>query len=240
MRCMSCIVLGLAIGLSWSVSAAVFVFSDPGLPGLSAEAEFSLPTPDTLVIRLSNTSTAAPGGIDNAGQILTGISFDLGVPGYDCDCDPMILDGTVVIGPGSASINFNTGSYGPGYDVSGEWGYGNTDGTGALANFASSNAAVATPFGGPNLDGPSSVDGPQGGVVASPPVVALGGLGAISNEVIITLSLSEALANLDFLYQNGVRVEFGSDAAFITIVPEPAGVALMALGGTLLVSRRRR
>jgi hypothetical protein len=44
-------------------------------------------------------------------------------------------------------------------DFSGDWGYGNLDGTGAAANFVTANYAQATPFGGPYLDGPDSIDG---------------------------------------------------------------------------------
>jgi len=224
-----------------AASAALFTFSDPGLPGLAAEAEFTLIDPSTLEIRLRNTSTGVPGGFSNSDQILTGISFDFGVPGYDGD--PLITGGFVIIGPTSASLDFDSGSYGPGYDVSGEWGYGNMDGTGALTNFASANTAVATPFGGANLDGPVAIDGPQAGLVANPEAVPLGGLGAIQDEVLITLTISpytpggDLLDNLDFLYENLVRVEFGSDAAFIT-VPEPSSIVLVLTA--LLGLRRRR
>jgi hypothetical protein len=113
------------------------------------------------------------------------------------------------------------------------------DGTGALFNFVSSNGAAATPFGGPNLDGPQSQDGPQAGLVANPPAIPLDGLGAVQNEVIATLTLSAPLPNLDFLAANGVRVEFGSDAGFIT-VPEPATGMLLLSAGLACRWRSRR
>ena len=109
----------------------MFILSDPS--GLAAEVEFTLLGPNTLEVRARNISTGVPAGFDSADQILTGISWDFGHPGYNGDT--MITGGTVLIGPTSESVNFDTGWYGPGTDVSGEWGYGNEDGTGALTNF---------------------------------------------------------------------------------------------------------
>ncbi|MHC4610775.1 MAG: hypothetical protein ACYS7M_10565, partial [Planctomycetota bacterium] len=69
--------------------------------------------------------------------------------------------------------------------------------------------------------------------------VPLGGLGAIQDEIIATLTLDSALANLDFLDENLVRVEFGSNAAFITI-PAPGAALLAMIGlGTVGLIRKR-
>ena len=215
-------------------ASELFLFSDPS--GLAAEVEFDLLGPTTLEIRARNTSTGVPGSFDSADQILTGISWDFGLVGIN-GSDPAIASGSVEIGPSSMSIDFDAGAFGPGADVSGEYGYGNMDGSGALPNFFSGNTAGATPFGGPNLDGPDSIDGPQGGMVANPVLVPLGGLGAIQDEVIATLTIDQALSDLDFLSENGVRIEFGSDAAFFTI-PEPANFCL--LFGCMLIAGSRR
>ena len=217
MRAKSIMFLGAALGVFLASTGSahagtIFIFSDPS--GLSAEAEFTA-SGATLDIRLRNTSTGAPGLFSNSDQILTGVSWDFGHVGFNGDV--AITGGSVKIGPTSASLNFdNIGAppqLGPGADVSGEYGYGNMDGTGALTNFVTANNAQATPFGGPNLDGPASIDGPQGGLVASPEVIALGGLGAIQDEIIVSLTLSDILLQQYILGDLGqVRVEFGSDA----------------------------
>jgi len=233
-----CAAIGCGVVCTASVAHAGIIvgFLDPS--GLSAEAEFTLLNPTTLEIRLRNLSVGAPNGFSNSDQILTGVSWDFGHPGYNGDT--MITSGTAVIGPNSQSVNFDTGSYGPGTDLGGEWGYGNMDGTGAMTNFISGNTAQATPFGGLNLDGPVSMDGPQGGLVANPPVVPLGGLGAISDEIISTLNLSLP-TDYQFLFDHGVRFEFGSDAFFIdvNVVPAP-GTALIAATALVVAGRRRR
>lgn len=216
----------------WLTAATVHAttivnLSDPS--GLSAKATFDLLNPTTLQIALQNTSTGLPLGFSNSDQLLTSLSFDLGAAD--------ILGGSAAIGSASAAVNFDAGAFGPGADVGGEWGYGNGGTTGLLANFVSSNTAGAVALGGANLDGPGELDGPQGGLVANPILEPLGGLGAIQDEVVFTLTLSQPLSDLSFL-NNGVIAEFGSDAAFI--VPEPGVVSLLVVGLLAAAGRRRR
>ncbi len=235
------IATAVALAFSAPVAASSLTFylsDDVNWPGLSAEITFTLPRDaTTLIVTARNTSTGVPDGFDNSDQILSAISWDFGHPGYNGDAN--ISGGLIEIGPNSHSINFDTGEYGPGTNVSGEWGYGNEDGTGALTNFISSSTPQATPFGGPNLDGPVEIDGPAGGLVANPLPVPMGGLGAIQDEIVATLTLTQPIADLDFLVENLVRVEFGSDAAWIT-TPEPTSLSLLLVSMGVLVGRRRR
>ncbi len=232
-------------GASTASAQTTITFTDPS--GLKAEAEFSLAGAGTqLVIRFRNISTGVPSGFSNSDQLLTSVSFDLGAPGEQGG-DPAIVGGSVVTGSASQSLNFSETSVGASTDVSGEWGYGNGGTTNSHPNFLTAMAAGSTPFGGSNLDGPANLDGPQGGLVPSPqPIVALGGLGAVMDEVVATLDLDQALADLGFL-SNGARVEYGSDAAFddgdcmeaasVTKVPDAGGLnandALCAAPGSL-------
>ena len=232
----------LCVAILAGSAQAGFYFVGIDTSGLAAEAEFTLLNPTTLQVRYKNISTGAPNGFSNSDQILSGVSWDFGHPGFNGDT--AITGGSVVTGPSSFSVNFDVTSVGSNADVSGEFGYGNMDGTGALTNFVSSNAAQATPFGGANLDGPVNIDGPQGGLVASPPIIGLGGLGAIQDEVIATLTLSIPYTDaelLDDLISNGVQFEFGSDAAFVPggYIPAPGAATLLLAGGALVTRRRR-
>lgn len=209
-------------------TADLLLFSDAS--GLSGEAEFTITGLNEMQIRLRNTSTGLPDGFGSADQILTSIAWDFGGGGQS------IIGGSVLTGANSASVNFSIANVGANADVSGEYGFGNGGATGLLDNFVSGNTAGATPFGGANLDGPVSLNGPQGGLVSMNDLLDLGGLGAIRDEIVITVQTSQVLADLSFL-DAGATIEFGSDAAFLTTVPAPGSIALL-LG--LGVARRRR
>lgn len=218
----------------------IFTLLDPS--GLGAEVEFTF-VGSTLTVRAQNISTGVPAGFEPSDAILTGISWDFGDPG-SAPGDVTITGGQVLTGPSSHSLNFSLGDVGANIPVSGEWAYSNSNQTGLLQNFITANwgGPLTTPFPGANMDGPVNIDGPQGGLVANPFIdpPGLGGLGVIQDEIIATLNLSGPLTDLSFLGANLVRVEFGSDAAFIT-VPAPGAAALGAIGLGLVgwVIRRR-
>ena len=230
-----CVLVALA---GAAQAGELFLLSDPS--GLAAEAEFTLLGPTSLQVRLRNTSTGVPLGSTEADQILTGVSWDFGAPGVNVG-DVDIIAGSVMTGPTSLSLNFSVTDVGPSADVSGEYGYGNDDGTGALPNFISSNTAGSIGFGGANLDGPADRDGPQAGLVAAPVLIPLNGLGAIQDEIIATVTLDRPITEQELLadlYSHHVRVEFGSDATFLE-TPEPQTVVMLVLGAATLFRVRR-
>lgn len=228
----------MAVSLTVGVSGAMGVIvSAGGAGGLAAEAEFTLVNATTLRVRVKNTSTGVPMGFSNSDQILTGVSWDFGAVGANAG-EAMITGGLVRTGLMSQSVNFSVANVGANADVSGEWGSGNGGSGLAFTNFISALQAGSTQFAGANLDGPGNLNGPQGGIVASPAIVALGGLGAIQDEVVATLNLSQSLSNLDFLGTNLVRFEFGSDAAFLT-TPTPGSAGLVLIGAMFAFRRRR-
>jgi hypothetical protein len=103
---------------------------------------------------------------------------------------------------------------------------------GASATTATTNQSHATRFAGINLDGPRNLSGPQGGLLATPELMPIGGLGGIQGPVIFRIMLSNDMSLADLGQGN---IEFGSDAAFAppteVAVPEPATMCLLAFGG---------
>lgn len=206
--------------------------------GLSAAAEVSQIDIQTIQIVILNTSTALPSWmpVDSSNQILTSISFNL-------PAGITIVGGSAVLGQGAMTVNFDNvaSQLSAGANVSGEWGFGNQGDKNNLArNFISTLQAHTTPFGGPNLDGPAVLGGPQGGLIANPMITPLGGLGAIQGPVIFNIQLSGGVALSDIAVGG---IEFGSDAAFVgggqgEPVPEPATLAMLSIGGMAFVGAK--
>lgn len=238
--------------LGGSASAELLVFDDG--QGLSATADFSLVNSTTLKIVLTNTSSEpniTPG--EPANSLLTSIAFDL--PG-----DTEITGGTAELTAGSQSIEFDkiVQQLAGGDDVSVEWGYGNTGGTGfgGLVNVVSALTAHASPFivpdkkpGGehPNLDGPRELDGPQCGLAVAGWVP--GGLGGIENSVTIFAKLSNPLNDVSFILE-GAKVQYGSNFGLLPNgpgvpesqgdSPEPATCVLVGLAGLAVLRHLRK
>lgn len=173
--------------------------------GFSAVATFRLVNPTTLEVSLLNTSMGIPAVADSSDTILTGLSWDF-------DGESSILGGTAATGLTSMSVGFTT-EVGANDDISGEWGFGNIGSTNMYPQMISANEAHMMPFGGANLVGPVALNGPGGGVISNEGAALLGGQGAVKDEVVVTLALTDPLADLAFLL-NGVRFEWGSDYVF--------------------------
>ena len=210
------LVLAGLLALAASPASALSLVFDDG-SGLSGTADFTLVNPLTLKVVLTNTSSAPNLTSSPSNQLLTSLAFQL-------PNNTNILLGTAKISSGSRSIGFSKGSFGGGTHVGGEWGYGNggTTGFGSLRNYVSALQAGTHKFGGLNLDGPSALAGPQGGLAA--PGWISGGQGGIQSSATFHLVTSRPLWDLSFL-QNGAMIEFGSDYRFLRPVRSggPAG-----------------
>lgn len=236
--------LAVVLLASSSLLAMPVTMDASSASGLGASATFSLSADGTtLTIVLTNTSTGVPDGFDESDSLLTSVSFDL-PDGVD------IEGGSVVITDGSVSENFDAvdSQLSGGDPVTYEWGFANDDtsDTALRPDYVSAMRSHTEPFieqnsRDANLDGPhTNLNGPQGGLTNG--IVELNGNGAVNNSVTITLDLSAPLPDLGFLTEAGVTFEFGSDAAFLTVVPEPSTfvLALLGLAGGLGLVRRRR
>lgn len=227
---------------STATAAPIYLTFDNG-EGLSATATLEQTGDRELKVTLQNTSTALPAELDGdtSNQFLTSISFDLG---DDVD----IISGSAVLGTGAQTVNFDqiATQLFEGADVSGEWGYSNKgDKINLARNVITAMQSQSTKFGGANLDSTSNLNGPQGGLVSTPPVMDLGGLGGIQGPVVFTVNTNRDF-DLGSVNLSTARVEYGSDAAFVggpstsnTPVPEPATLALLGIGGFALAGAWR-
>lgn len=205
-----------------------------GTEGLSARGTFSI-TDDTLTILLENTSTSAPFGFEVSDSLLVSLGFDLG--------DAYIVSGdSAVVGPGSSGLGAWE-SFTAGTSVAEEWLWTN-DGGGDQLHAFQQVISTSMGTGGPertDFNGDrAKVNGPFGGIAALEPVIEVPKRQrAVSNSIMFQITLNETISVADLRdIALGSVVEFGSDWQYMSAIPSPGALALLAVAG-LCVRRRR-
>jgi hypothetical protein len=239
-RCLIAAVAALGLCVPAQASYVVTYTVDAGglngqpLNGLSASAEFSI-NGTQLTITLSNTSIGVPDGAMTADSLLTSLAFEL-------------LDGITIVSGDSAAIGAGSqglgqwGGQGAGFDVGFEWAWTNDGGGDLLESFPQVITTSQGDGGGPAISFQGvpnpNVDGPFGGIAASPPLLAIPGTQyAVSDSIEFNLTLSGTLSEsqLATIARDSI-VEFGSDYQYLA-VPAPGTLWLLAFAAA---GRRRR
>jgi hypothetical protein len=207
------------------VTAAICMgASTSGLAALSASATFTV-SGGNLVVTLVNTS---PDDVLVPTDVLTGVFFDINGVGA-------LTPSTAILGGGSIVYNDPEGQPAGG-NVGGEWAYasglvgaplGATEGimSSGLGLFGNGN------FNGPNLDGPTAVNGGGYGIVSAGDNVLTGNTPVtteplIKNSVVFTLTGLPAGWTTADLNVSNIFFQYGTALA---PVPEPSTIVAGAL-----------
>jgi MYXO-CTERM domain-containing protein len=202
---------------------------------LAAQAEFSV-SGTNLVVRLTNTSVA---DVMVPSNVLTGVFFDVSGPSISLTPVSALLSGgsTVVYGPDN------------GGNVGGEWDYasGISGGAGGAAYGISSSGLGffgSGSFGGPNLQGPASVDGLQYGITSAGDNPATGNTPVTGTNALIKhevrFTLSGLPAHFDLARVGNVWFQYGTSTSEPQIeTPAPGPLAILGLGLAAAARRRR-
>jgi len=202
------------------------------LNGLSARGTFTV-NGNRLTILLENTSAGVPDGFDSAASLLVSLAMNLP--------DVTFVSGDVsVIGPGSIGLGEWAGLI-EGDSVADEWVWTNDFGGDLLESF---QQVISTSMGQGGGDvehfagGSGNIDGPFGGIAASPPTVSLPDTQrAVSDSIHFELTLSAVLTDDQLAAAaRSSMVEFGSDERYLR-VPEPTTFWLLVLAAFTRLGR---
>ncbi len=230
---MATVLAAAMLGIAANTSAfAAFAFDAKGSSGSrAAEAGFDV-VGGRLQVTLLNTSSQ---DVLAPGDVLTAIFFDI-------KNNPKLTSVSAVLGVGS-KVAYGPDGQPSGGVVGGEWGLANgLSGAplGAKKGISSSGLGglfSAATFTGPNLAGPSALDGVQYGILSAGDDIATGngGItgsgGLIKNSVVFTLSglpagfdVTRDISKVTFQYGTGMtEPRFAATAVAGSVaVPEPS------------------
>lgn len=223
-----------SFGMVTNSRASIDFIGTNGL--LAASASFDV-IAGNLQITLNNTSLADVTSPTGGGAILTSVFFDLAPTTTLTPVSAMLGLGSVVhFGPNG------------GGNVGGEWAFGSgLVGAPGNAGLSTSSTGLGlfgqANFNGPNLQGPTAVDGLQYGITSAGDNVltgnaaVTGGFALIQNSVVFTLSGNPAFTSINNYTISNVTFQYGTDLSephvtgilVNTEVPEPTTLSIFGL-----------
>lgn len=244
----------ITAALSTAAMADLVTFEAAGTGGdgrqLSASATFDYSSPGLLQVTLTNTATdlaVVPA------DVLTGVFFDI-------NGGPALTPISAALDTGSTVVNAS--SQPAGGNVGGEWAYAqNLSGAPGNAGYGISSSGLGlfgqASFPGPNLADNTAVGGMSYGIIsgiadnANPQLAGSKGKGKgkqgrpfIEDTVVFTFGIAGLdweefslgdISNVSFQYGTSL-----TEPNIRTVVPEPASLALVALGLGGILWRRRK
>lgn len=194
----------------------------------------------TLVVTLTNTG---PSDVLVPADVLTAVMFDVSGAALSLTRDSGLLYG-------GSTVYYDADGQPAGGVIGGEWAY--KSGLSGIPNNAhygisSTGLSLFGPgdlFPGPDLEPPSSPDGPQYGLLSAADDTGTGNGGITGSGGLIKNSVQFRLSGLpsgfDLNRINNVFFLYGTAIGEGGFTPEPASLSLLALGGLVALRRNRR